>query len=252
MLLLNSPVSPDRRIVDAVSFDLWETLIHLKDAKEQRILFLAELLRRSAQPRQMEDLRQAYAFGQRQFQKEWYESRSYFGAEAWIGLMLRELDATLPETDFHTCVCHFQQVILQDPPPLLEGAAHLVSWLSVRIPVVLVSDSGLTPGATLRDILKIHGLLHHFSATVFSDETGFTKPDPRMFHLALQGTGVPPQRTLHVGDNPKTDVAGAVSAGLGAIWLDRENKGLPGTGPLPLWRIESLQDLQEALSEATR
>ncbi len=54
-----------------------------------------------------------------------------------------------------------------------------------------------------------------------SSRVGAAKPDPRIFHQACQAIGVAPQRSLFVGDNPVTDVAGAAGAGLRPVWLDR-------------------------------
>jgi len=247
-LFLDIPGSSSARQVEAISFDLWETLIQLKDAKKSRIRFLAGRLERTGQPRELQALTQAYRAGQVKFMSEWYEKQRYFGAEDRVRLILKELNARLPEEDLRACSLHFQRAILEDPPAPMEDAANLLGWLSSRIPLVLVSDSGLTPGSVLREILELHGLLSHFSATIFSDETGFTKPDPRMFQEALDRVDVAPSRALHVGDNPKTDVSGAIHAGLGAVWLEGTGKGECDEAP-PLLRIERLADLLNALSD---
>ena len=248
MVFLHLPGSASPWPVEAVSFDLWETLIQLKDGKESRIRFLAECLGRAKQPRELEAFMKAYQAGQSRFHLDWYEKQRYFGAEQRVRLMLKELDAHLSEDDIRSCTLHFQRAILEDPPPPMEGAPELLDWLSSRVPLVLVSDSGLTPGTVLREILELHGLLSHFSATVFSDETGFTKPDPRMFQEALRRLEVSPSRVIHVGDNPKTDVAGALKANLGAVWLDGTGQGECEEGR-PLLRVERLPELLASLSD---
>ena len=57
------------------------------------------------------------------------------------------------------------------------------------------------------------GLGAYLSTTVSSAEVGAEKPDPRIFAVAVERLGVPPERTLHVGDD-EADQAGAAAAGL--------------------------------------
>ena len=50
---------------------------------------------------------------------------------------------------------------------------------------------------------------------------GVAKPDPAIFHIALDALGVPADRSvLHVGDSLRYDVAGAVAAGLQPVHMD--------------------------------
>ena len=65
--------------------------------------------------------------------------------------------------------------------------------------------------------LEKDGLLPYFSTLTFSDETGFPKPDPRMFGRTLAGLGALPRESLHVGDTPRSDIAGALGVGMYAV-----------------------------------
>ena len=47
---------------------------------------------------------------------------------------------------------------------------------------------------------------------------GISKPDPAIFHRALDRLRVDPARAVFVGDHPDVDVAGARAAGMFAIW----------------------------------
>jgi putative hydrolase of the HAD superfamily len=50
---------------------------------------------------------------------------------------------------------------------------------------------------------------------------GIAKPEPGIFHLALDALGLPPDDTvLHVGDSLRYDVAGALAAGVRPVHLD--------------------------------
>ncbi|HEX2863222.1 MAG TPA: HAD family hydrolase, partial [Deinococcales bacterium] len=83
----------------------------------------------------------------------------------------------------------------------------------------IVCDAATTPGRILRELLAADGLLGFFvpEALSFSDETGHCKPRPQAFQRALDGLGLPPAQVAHVGDIPRTDIAGARAAGLKAV-----------------------------------
>jgi len=59
---------------------------------------------------------------------------------------------------------------------------------------------------------------------VTSGEVGVEKPDPAIFHAALNKAGVKPEEAVYVGDDHNNDVQGAERAGLKAVLLDRQNK----------------------------
>ncbi|HYR11967.1 MAG TPA: HAD family hydrolase, partial [Longimicrobium sp.] len=87
------------------------------------------------------------------------------------------------------------------------------------------------------------GLRGHFELIVDSGLVGIDKPDPRIFHHALELMGVAPEEAVYVGDIYEIDVQGARAAGMRAILID------------PLWkwddrdceRIRGLHDLLDVL-----
>ena len=50
-----------------------------------------------------------------------------------------------------------------------------------------------------------------------SSGTGIRKPDPRIFHIAMEQMGVMPEETGYVGDTISRDVVGARNAHLGLV-----------------------------------
>lgn len=65
------------------------------------------------------------------------------------------------------------------------------------------------------------GLQRLFDATVFADEVGASKPDPRIFAAAEQA--LPADQFVIVGDSLHDDVAGGQAAGWTTVWLNRAN-----------------------------
>jgi HAD superfamily hydrolase (TIGR01509 family) len=86
-------------------------------------------------------------------------------------------------------------------------------------------------------------LRRFFDRIYDSQVEGVEKPDPRLFRLALEGSGARAATTLHVGDLYYVDVTGARSAGLRAALLDPA--GLYAWADCP--RYTSLTALAEAV-----
>jgi HAD superfamily hydrolase (TIGR01549 family) len=64
-------------------------------------------------------------------------------------------------------------------------------------------------------------LAHHFERMVFSARVGYQKPAAAIFRHALEAMAVAPERAIHVGDNPRADVAGARRVGITPVLIDR-------------------------------
>lgn len=113
-----------------------------------------------------------------------------------------------------------ESVPLERTIEALPGAARLLASLhQLGVPCALVCDTGMTPAAITRALLQRSGLLSYLPVQVFSDELATVKPDARMFSTALGQLAVEPCHAVHVGDNRRTDVAGARALGMLSIRL---------------------------------
>ena len=74
----------------------------------------------------------------------------------------------------------------------------------------------------------------------YASETGLSVT---AFRQVLDELGVEAAEAWHVGDNVKTDVAGALSAGLTAVWLNRRGARIGPNEPTPHHYIASLAEL---------
>src|SRR3954454_690547 len=74
---------------------------------------------------------------------------------------------------------------------------------------------------SLPDVLEGAGLAPLVDGVVTSATVGATKPDARLFQRALEVAGSRPEEAVHVGDSLENDVAGARSAGIEPVLLDR-------------------------------
>ena len=95
----------------------------------------------------------------------------------------------------------------------------------------------------LERLLETLEVAHYFDVTVISGIEGVEKPDPAIFHRALERAGVPAQRSVYVGDNPIFDVEAARAVGMVPVLIDRRGRH-QDTDAL---RITSLEDLPAVL-----
>ncbi len=98
--------------------------------------------------------------------------------------------------------------------------------------------------------LKRCGLAELFDGHVTARSAGAAKPDARIFAALLESAAVPAAAVLHVGDDPLADVAGAMRAGLGAVWLNREARAWPAELPPPPRTVSTLAEVLGHLDEA--
>ena len=104
---------------------------------------------------------------------------------------------------------------IPDAMPHVHEAVEAMRDLGYCIGIIC--NTGMAGGQVLRQVLDRHGLLELFDVTVFSNEFGWSKPDPRIFEHTLQELGgIPTAEALHVGDIEGLDVEGARRAGVHA------------------------------------
>jgi len=113
----------------------------------------------------------------------------------------------------------------RDPPMALYSDARrcLDQLVAERRRLAVVSNS--TSEASVRRILDRVGILSYFEKVLSSGTEGVAKPAPEIFRRAVARLGVGGSEALFVGNLPHTDALGARSAGLHAIWLNREGTG---------------------------
>jgi putative hydrolase of the HAD superfamily len=88
----------------------------------------------------------------------------------------------------------------------------------------ILSNTGFIKGVTLRKVLQQLTLAQYFDFQLYSDEVGMSKPNTEFFELMISQASqlVPIERRniMHVGDNPKADVEGALLAGINATLIN--------------------------------
>jgi putative hydrolase of the HAD superfamily len=106
----------------------------------------------------------------------------------------------------------------------VPGALDLLRRLCAgprRVGVVSNSDGSAAATLAGAGLCQVGpGIGAEVAVVVDSFHFGAEKPDPRIFLAALAVLEVPPDRVVHVGDCARTDVDGALAAGLHPVHLD--------------------------------
>jgi len=211
--------------VTAMTFDFWNTLYSadgetMDKVRPVRIEALRRVLASGGVDPTEDDLQGAYRAGFDAYMASW-TGGVHFGAREQVLYILAHfgVDATaVPDGLIAQTTLEIEDASLLAPLQLLPGVRETIPALAdAGYRLGLISDTSLTPGRLLRKFLEEDGLLDRFSALTFSDETGYPKPDTRMFARTLAALGAEPAEAAHVGDTPRTDIAGAQAMGMIAI-----------------------------------
>ncbi len=119
----------------------------------------------------------------------------------------------------HRYRSHYQR--LRRPVP---GVPQLLRRLHARAVLGIVTNN---ERAEQEEKLTALGLSPWIDALVVSQDVGVSKPDPRIFAIALDRVGASPSEAVMIGDSWESDVRGAQAAGIRAIWFNRFGKTRP-------------------------
>jgi len=131
-------------------------------------------------------------------------------------------------------------------PGSREGLQALAAT-GVRLGIVSNADGMMGSRLAGLDVCQVGpGIAVEVECVIDSGNVGVMKPDPRIFHAALDVMGITADQAWYVGDMPAIDVVGARRAGLRPFVID----------PLGLHheadydRVGSLSELAELIDQA--
>jgi len=144
----------------------------------------------------------------------------------WRELVDRVLDRVAPslsELDrdayFEAVYGHFAETGVWD---LYPEVIEVLDALQNRFQLGVISNFD----GRLRMIFEHLSVSKYFAHIFLSSELGADKPDPEIYRRALRLSGVGPNETLHVGDDPERDWKGATAAGLEVFRIERPQNSL--------------------------
>jgi putative hydrolase of the HAD superfamily len=213
----------------------------------------------------------------RKARKNAVEAMVAAGLEMHPDEVLRELDEVLAEFSSNY-EHHFDQLLRR-----LRGraVARVNPALIVAAGVVAYHDTKFTSLAPFPDVLPLFeslrgagcvvGVLTHGwttkqmeklvrlglvsfldpEAIFISEQIGISKPNPKLWLVALQDLGLSPQEAMYVGDHPAHDIAPPQSIGMKTVWARRTaRQTLEGTGIVPDHVVDDFVELRAILAES--
>jgi HAD superfamily hydrolase (TIGR01549 family) len=197
--------------VDAVTFDVGRTLLHDSDRESTRV-----------EQRALKQWLQNHGVVEKERLRGVLAAAGRAWSDADVGTprvatkaadgILDSLGLQVTDAERARLRGLMADIYRERPRGAAEGAADALRRLKEHgIELGIVSNRGARPGRFVMRQLEANGLAGFFDpvAIIWSDEVGFSKPDPRIYLSCLRALAIPPERAVHVGDKKVKDVAGA-------------------------------------------
>ena len=177
-----------------------------------------------------------------------WSERHLPGARGWgdmVGTILHRAGfplESLPPFLAATWVEHVAMNTYSVVPDGFDAAMDRVRAAGVKVAIVSNSEGMLE--RLFRDL----AILRHFDLVVDSGLVGVTKPDPRIFEIALERFGIGADRALMLGDTYATDIVGARAAKMRAALVDPFGHMAGRHGDVP--RVPGVVEVADAIASA--
>ncbi len=129
------------------------------------------------------------------------------------------------------------------------GVAEALAALHGRYRLALVTNAADSGEALVRVALRRVELEGHFDVVLTARELEERNPDPSYITLAAHVLRCRPDDAVKVGDDYDADVAGAVRAGLRAIWYNPAGVSAPPISPPAPAQIRRMSELETAIDQ---
>ena len=236
-------------MIEAITFDLWNTIFQNQSYAKIRKHLIKKFLEENGIKISNAKLDKVYnknfnflnpTVKNEQFKHIYTQTR--------INHMFDELQFEVEIEAINKINDDFEILMLDNPPLLRKGVIYTLTALSPDYRIGMISDTGITPGRIIREVLKDYNVLDFFEVTVFSDETGFYKPTPIAFETALSQLDCSPRDVMHVGDLLDTDIKGAINYEMQAVWIRVSGTYNPGV-IVPDYEITELPEILEIVKK---
>jgi putative hydrolase of the HAD superfamily len=214
-------------MLDTVTFDVWNTLLvhefYDDKLRNARIDSLLRALKSEGADICRDDVVRAYDRSEDHLKSLWDQERD-LGLEGHLKLLLECLG--LPESYRDAIREPYAKILLQFKPKPVDGAAELLKELKEKgYRIGLISNTGRTPGETMKIVLEGYAMLQYFDAMSFSCDVGHIKPGRHIFEMTLKDLKAKPGSSVHVGDSMLLDIYGAKMAGMKAVLFNKYSEG---------------------------
>lgn len=107
---------------------------------------------------------------------------------------------------------------------LFNGARAILKYLSAKYKMHIITN-GFDEVQELK--LTRSKIAQFFETVTTSEEAGAQKPNPKIFHLALDKAGIKPENGIMIGDTFEADILGAESVGMYTMYYNYRKQNIP-------------------------
>ena len=126
---------------------------------------------------------------------------------------------------------------------LLPGALEFLNWLDTQKDsyTSYIITNGIPK--TQHGRLDNSGTGHFYRMVFISGEMGVQKPDIAFFNKVLSDAGITRESSIVIGDTEKSDIRGAVNAGIRSIYINFKGE----KSEIANWSVGSFDELRSLL-----
>jgi putative hydrolase of the HAD superfamily len=207
--------------VRAIGFDFFGTLI---DATAEVTVCLGNIctqLELHNIPISREEFTQTYRQVTHSYREERHHAFKEVNNAHWLQDTLKRLGYDLPiasqpiQEAVNAYFSPWKLRIYDDVYPILDK-------LITKYPLGLISN--FTHSPFIHEALARFNLHPYFTTIIVSDDLGWRKPHPSIFHHFLEKMNVSANDVLFIGDDIECDILGAQNIGMKTAWIHRPSK----------------------------
>ncbi len=194
---------------EAVSFDLWFTLIYednkmLEDVWRSRVAAIHSVVKTYREDITFDDVYRMY-YEMRHILMTTHPRKLIEYIVVGLGLDREAIDKILPI---------YKNISISIKPHVNKEAFHILPKLKeLGVKIGLTTNTSFTEDM-IRKLLRDIGLNEYIDAIASSSDLGVSKPDKRIFKEIVSRLGVDEEKVVHVGDKYIYDAVGSYLAGL--------------------------------------
>jgi HAD superfamily hydrolase (TIGR01549 family) len=216
-------LSASKLSIDAVLFDLFDTLVLIGDgdvAYLQSLLKMHDYLSRNGLDCSFDEFNRAYLKVVDKIEAETATTLKEPHFTDYVERTLADLNVKLKGQAHLTIQAverfseEFAKHVSLDPQ-----AVEVLEFLKGKCKIAVISN--LTFSECGWEILEHFDLKKYIDLIVVSGDINLRKPHPEIFNMALRYLGVKPSRALFIGDTLETDIMGSRNAGLTSVHINR-------------------------------
>jgi HAD superfamily hydrolase (TIGR01549 family) len=210
---------------EIISFDLFDTLVVVRgfeprQAFEKSFQALCSLKNISKDELTYYQFYTTYRHKIRYYLDQRQKTGVDFTNDELIINMLNEFNIKIDFTEAKVVADAYFDALLPYTVPFPNLRENL-EYLAQDYQLVLTSNHSW-PAHGLATLKKV-GIDNLFIKTTFSGAIGWAKPYNQIWEETYSDLGMEKNQILHVGDNPYTDIDGAINFGFSACWFKSRN-----------------------------